>query len=134
MRVEIPNYKVTWDFRILKSEDPILMEIVFYFSGMEFLSCHCVNLLFTTHQKIFWGLETVIYAPLTSWSWFDYQRPHFLWYKHYVKMTRHSQVGNAIHSFFFFIWWVIFCFPFFCIINFYSIFPCGFAGCLLELL
>lgn len=53
MRVEIPNYKVAWDFRILKSEDPIFMEIVFYFSGMEFLFCRCVDLLFTTHRKIF---------------------------------------------------------------------------------
>ena len=53
MRVEIPNYKVTWDFRILKSEDPIFMEIVFYFSRMEFLVCRCVDTLFTTHRKIF---------------------------------------------------------------------------------
>lgn len=78
------------------------MEIVFYFSWMEFSFCHRVNLLFTTHWKTFWG-KIVIYAPLTSWSQFDRQRPLFLRSKHYVKMTGHSQVGYPtlfLHLFF----------------------------------
>lgn len=104
------------------------MEIVFYFSWMEFSFCHRVNLLFTTHWKTFWG-KIVIYAPLTSWSQFDRQRPLFLRSKHHVKMTGHSQVGHPtlfLHLFFIIfispIQWAGCCFPFFSIINFYSIF------------
>ena len=88
-KVEIPNYIVRWIVEFWKPEDPLFMEIVFYFSWMEFSFCHRVNL---TQWKTFWG-KIVIYAPLTSRSWFDCQRPHFLPASHDEKTTEHSQVG-----------------------------------------